>query len=787
MTIDEIREKLRLERDFGSRFPVRVVFAENLDDYKALENMLTGICDVTMNVADFCGSTDTVPRFDRIREKLAEYNGRHVLLLSVGEYLRLCEKRELDPTRREIRAFWEFQQAEFSKTRVVMPLFRCRDIFERAVGSLDERQQDFLWTLDSASKGGDCNLTVYSPEFAAAVAADAGNLKEWLLNWKDILTRKTSCTIVTSLFRNAESTFGSVTVRTFASSFGYLKDALKEGRELFEGWLDDGFWSELVKRVLKLSEEKESFQKIVLDELNTTKFDFVSVASQWNALDDFKKNLVWLWYRLFPSDDYYCHACVKASRAAEIPERVRDEFLQLRDGSERWLEERMAAVRAFSFPCFGEEYFTQLDRLTSNELKLRLLTCATHEEKKYAVKVVSAMLREGAEMEVAVKHLKGVYPSLASYMLDRSGCDEDVDDYMAWYRKNKLVNRNPGEPPIRIDFERFDARNKLISDLPLDDRFSFWIDGFGAEYVPVFLHELKKQGIVPTSVKLSVACLPTETEYNHQWDENDPLTVKMNTLDSLSHKGMPDDTSYYSCVVNQLSAFSRFAKKVGELLKEHNCIVVTGDHGSSRFAALAFHEKSVVPIALPKNARVRCHGRFCELDAAVKAPVALPGTMFVKSNGQRYLIMTNYQHFSTGGNAAGGNTDERDVAGEVHGGNTAEERLVPVIVIKRNTPLPPIKCKPQSEFVFRKNGRVEALLTFDRPVSSLKVLCGGIDADCTKKSKDGRLWNAVMSGVTTDTLDLSVVANGCLLPSVTLRVKTPGIKLNDDFFGEILP
>lgn len=112
MTIAEIKEKLSQERSFGSRFPVRIIFVENLNEYSVLEHQLKGICDVTMNVADFCRAPDTVPQFDKIRQKLSECEGQHVLLLSVGEYLRICTKRELNPEHRQFRAFWESQQPE---------------------------------------------------------------------------------------------------------------------------------------------------------------------------------------------------------------------------------------------------------------------------------------------------------------------------------------------------------------------------------------------------------------------------------------------------------------------------------------------------------------------------------------------------------------------------------------------------------------------------------------------------------------------------------------------------
>ena len=40
MTIAEIKEKLSQERGFGSRYPARIIFVENLDDYSALEHQL---------------------------------------------------------------------------------------------------------------------------------------------------------------------------------------------------------------------------------------------------------------------------------------------------------------------------------------------------------------------------------------------------------------------------------------------------------------------------------------------------------------------------------------------------------------------------------------------------------------------------------------------------------------------------------------------------------------------------------------------------------------------------
>lgn len=781
MTIADIKEKLAQERGFGSRFPARIIFAENLDTYVSLESQLKGICDVTINVADFCRAADTVPQFDQIKNALSEFEGKQVLLLSVGEYLRLCIKRELNADRHQFRAFWELQQAESSKTRVIMPMFSCRDIFDRVIGAVDERQQDYVWSIETAPSTITYSISVYSPKFKDSISPDAENLSTWLHDWTKILKRQSPCSVVTLQYGNVETSYGTVNIKPIDSPFRYVSDILIDGDILVERWENIDFWGRMVAYASKYSAKQVSYGKLALDALNVNAFDFVHLAARWKTLNKFQQNLVWMWYRVYPTDEYYSYACKKALSPEEIPARIRDEILLIPNRSSKWIDERMLAVYAFSFASFDDAYFALLDKLPLAETKLKLLTYQTHEEKTYAIKVISSLLRGGAEPDAIAALIEDSYPSLSAYMKDATGCDKDVDEYMAWYRKNKLINRFSGEYPLDIVFDHFDARYKLMHKRQHKDCVSFWIDGFGIEYAPLFIHELKGRGIVPESVKIGTSLLPSETEYNHQWDEHDPMTIKWDRLDTLSHRGMPDDKSYYSCVVHQISVFADAAKKVEELLENHEYVVVTGDHGSSRLAALAFHDGSVVSITPPSKSTVRSFGRFCELDQSTADMIALPETTKAVSNGKTFLVMNNYQHFSVSGNAAGGNTDEHDVVGEVHGGNTVEERLVTVIILKRKQPLPPVTCTPKIKYVTKKNGHVETTFTFNRAVSSLEVSLGNLEAVCAKDA-DGS-WRVILDGVTTDELSLTVIADGRMLPNVVLKVKTQGISKNADPFG----
>lgn len=782
MTITEIKEKLSQERGFGSRFPARIIFTESLDAYSLLEGQLKGICDITINVADFCRAPDTVPQFDQIIEKMNEWEGKQVLLLSAGEYLRLCIKRELNAERRQFLSFWETQQAEFSKTRIIMPMFSCRDVFDRVVGSVDERQQDYIWTFDAVPVAESYTISVYSPKFKNAIDPDADNLGDWLRNWQTILRRDETCSIVTLQESNVESSYGTVNIKPINSPFRYLTDFLIDGDVLVERWENNDFWSRMVTYASKFY-NRATFEQIVAASLNVNSFDFVSAVARWKTLSDFQKELVWLWYRVYPTGDYYSYACHKASVASDIPARIRDEILLISNRSASWIEQRMAAMKALNFSSFDDAYFALMDKLPLAETKLQLLTYQTHEEKTYAVKVVSSLLRDGADPDAIADLVANDYPALAVYIKENTGCDEVVDEYMSWYRKNKLINQYPGEYPVPMTFERFDSRYKLMHQMNGKDCVSFWIDGFGVEYAPIFLHELKMRGINPDSVKIATALLPSETEYNHQWDISDPMTLKWDRLDSCSHKGMPDDKSYYSCIVHQLAVFEEAAKKVEELLDKHDYVVITGDHGSSRFAALAFHDSSVVPLTAPNKSIVRSFGRFCELDERSADMIALPETSKITATigGKTFLVMNNYQHFSVSGNVAGGNTDENDVVGETHGGNTTEERLVSVIVVKRNQPLAPLTCKPKSQYVTKRNGHIETTFSFNQPVSSLEVSLGSNKAVCTEM--EGGNWQIVFDNVATDNIELSVIANGRLLPKVTLKIKTPGISRNNDHFG----
>jgi len=688
MNIAEIVSKVANERQTPGRFPTRLIFAHNFSDYISLVGDLKSVCDAVVDLATFTKG-DVLPRFKDFKNEISKHSNKQILLLSFGEYLRICIKRERDKTTACFPGIWEQQQSENSITKYIIPIFGGREIFDSIMPIQDERQQRFLWEVNESSIESEYSLAIYSPDFAEAITADAANLQEWFQNWTSLFSDKSrnSFSLQTKLYRYAEQTFGGVRLSIIDEPFTYVASLVTDGERLKKSDGSDIFWKRIAQSVV----QGKPFAETIKHLLNIGhSFDPISVLARFDDLSDDDISLLMMWYKLYPSDDYYTYAIGKAATAAAIPVSLRDSIFDLPKLTDSFIQQRTSALRVLDVS-YSDEYFAKLDKIPAPESRLMMLTFRTLSERAYAVKTVSGLLRSGAEVNPVVDLIKTDYPDLAEYLRPVVEDDNEVSQYFGWYRRSKLINRPNTEVPCTIDFDAIDSRNKVMQLNGTADSLPFWVDGLGAEWLPVLLSRLKGLGIaVDVKPIIAKALLPTETEYNHKWTSEDK---KWDRLDKLSHNGMPDDRDYFLCIARQLEIMNEIVEHVGEMLKKVNRAIVTGDHGSSRLAALLFHDSGNFAVEPPKNAIVRSFGRFVELKDDSYVSVT-PSMQLTELDGKRYIVMKTYEHFKQSGNAAGGNSDETAVAGEVHGGMTPEEYLVPVIVVSRKTPLP-VKEVPQ--------------------------------------------------------------------------------------------
>lgn len=323
-----------------------------------------------------------------------------------------------------------------------------------------------------------------------------------------------------------------------------------------------------------------------------------------------------------------------------------------------------------------------------------------------------------------------------------------------------------------FDINSYPYRYTLLSDSITTDSVVLWIDALGAEWLSLLCWTLQKDnnGQIK-SVALAQSCLPTETEYNDQWNKMDTPHDKLDKLDKLAHHGVIDDPSYYACIQEQFSFFSKVVDKVEELFQKYHRVIITGDHGSSRLAARFFHAREGYPA--PASSQVCSHGRFCIFNGA--KIIASSNQVIAKdSDGNQYLIFKNYDHFKQSGFAAGGD-DENAQYGELHGGASPEELLVPVVVFDsiHELPLTATWKKDSIKFSMKK---AKPVILFNKPVQNVQASLGSVDGICTPIDTVGKEWMIVFSENKAEATknfkyDPIIIADGKVVHVPSLEIK----------------
>lgn len=185
-------------------------------------------------------------------------------------------------------------------------------------------------------------------------------------------------------------------------------------------------------------------------------------------------------------------------------------------------------------------------------------------------------------------------------------------------------------------------------------------------------------------------------------------------------------------------------------------MIITGDHGTSRLAARFFHTRKGLPIF--KDATPLSHGRYCSIKSK---PDVIYEDMkeATDSSGQHYLVFTSYNHFSLGGFATG-RDDDNVIYGEVHGGASPEEMIVPVVVFDSKVSLPlTVKWSNDKFEVKLKRKAANAVLEFSKKIKTLEVKAGMVDA-IVSDSGDGKTWSISFEKINPGEYSPIIVADG---------------------------
>ena len=672
MKIKEIIKQLTDTKNTPGRFPTRVIIVPNWDDYLLLKNELYNICDKTFNLSDYTEG-DLLPRFGNLLNDLKQHKNKMLLLLSIGEYLRICAKRESERDKAEFIKFWtpDPVQNASETTKYIIPIYGTKTLFINAIKNIDDRQKDHLWELTESPSERDISISIYAIEFYGAIETDVFNFSEWLYKWESLYSDKSRnlFSLQTKLYRYANPATSSINLIIIDEPFNYVVSLVSDGSLLKKEFGEPEFWKEMVKKVVK----NKPFSETIKSVLNVQSFAPSQLMLGFDSMNNTQKVIFWIYYQIYSDDSYLGFAIRSSKTFSEIPLNIRDIIFEIKHPSETQLDERLQALSNLNI-IHDTNYLHNLDKIYPIELRFNYMTMKTIQEKAYIIKIVSELLTQKVEINIIIPYLKTRYSSLAEYLLPSNSINLELNDYFSWYRANKILNLAPTLIPLALEIDNIDSRNKVLQqykDSPIQ-----WIDGLGVEWLPLLVYEIYK--ICPEieiEYHISKAILPSVTEYNKHWEAGEK---KWNKLDKLSHNGVIDNSDYFFFIASQIEVISEFAIEIKNLLAHNPNLIITSDHGSSRLAALMFHEKSNFPITPPKTTTIKANGRYCEFSGECDI-VESDMIRIVKSFSHTQekditcAVMNTYQHYKQSGN----------IPYEIHGGGTPEECLVPVIYLSQ--------------------------------------------------------------------------------------------------------
>ena len=768
MTIDQVIKELTAEKQAGtsSRFPCRAVMVKNVRQYKELLAKLKTIPDIAVvPPGDLFSAADIMPRYENLTA--SKYSDQWLILPGVSEYLRLFSKSEAVSQR--FARLWKKQLAATNTGRIIIPLWGCEAQWhDKSLNLYDDIRQDAFYydCVEDAAEAEHLSILVLSGEFQKYVYTLAAQkrhvsvgLQEWYEYWTNPADTRKEHILLTDRCALIQPTAGDITVKIITDRFAFVRENLAGAQVLTEQNCPKPAQELLFEQAV----QGGTLAHAVLSALNVAAFSGVSVMSQWSTMSPGKKQLVMLWYTLHPDDTYLCHCVQSAQGLADIPDHVlHDVFAACTADPGRadaWVRESQDLIEAMGLQK-DERYFSALDAIPGYAERLRFLSGKDKGDRIYLLRLVGKWLREDPAQVQAAEQLPQIYPALSAY-LDRDGYDQELGQYFSRYKAHKLENSLPADEELYfsgLQPDVYDYRYAVLSDMLTEDCIVLWVDALGAEWLPLLAWTLAQdENGTLKETRVAQANLPTETCFNEQWKQMDIPYKKLDRLDKLAHKGVIDDPDYYTCIEDQLSFVAGLRKAVDELLKEYRRVIITGDHGTSRLAARFFHKRTGASVLA--GATVCSHGRYCRLPE--NGTIPQPNIAYAKdSAGSQYAVFSNYDHFIQSGFAAGVD-DENAIYGEVHGGATPEEMLVPVVVFdsKKEIPLSAVWGADTVKIMAKK---ARASLRFNRPVHSVQAKIGTADGVCTPTA-DGKVWNVVFSGVAPNTHTISLVADGKLV------------------------
>jgi len=706
-SVEALERALAADAKITSRWPARFILVEGLDAWKQVVQLLRARC-VVIELSSFCDK-DTLPYFGKVFADLEKYRDRNIVILPIGEVLRFAPN--IVPVERLATL------ERVGKERIYIPILSASTLLApklKAVSRYEAGEAPETWSIT-----GDGEISIIVAPFPTkSDCITIGGIKAYLHLWET--SGAAQVLVVTQWVSSVNESWGSVQVRAYKTGYEIIASHTGNAGVLCREWGTNEQWAWLARDM----GQHESFDECASRLLKVGVYDASRVYPHWEDSDKNLRWLIWLWTKLRePSNSVLGKAIGDTETVESLTESVCNivfyTTLSLEDCRQRtWL---LKALKVRAMPPSFWPLYEKTDNL---DMRLSALTGISPRERKEIVITVCKLLKDNVPPDRWLPHLEANYPILAYYLSEFPLKEAELTSYMRLYARSKVCNEPlDGLFAMCEDWAREKELFKYPSRRNILEGASgtfVWEDGMGIEWAgPLYRLLTHPDSNLEVSLTVARANMPTTTRFNQGWASED---VPEREIDRIGHHY---DYSYPDSLVRQLDFVQELAQRVHTMCQNHSQVIITADHGLTRFAA---HGPS---IPIPEGYSGDRLGRFVK-----------PNTGFTQEvEDDKWLIEDRRLVLAVHGLFQGGAHVDR----EVHGGATPEEILVPVLIVRTRRADSP-ELKGHTAVVnLDPEGRGVLIVETSRPVAAARLVLHGLSI--AGEAIGGNRWSFALEDI----------------------------------------
>lgn len=651
--IEQLKEFLETDKNRNDLSPVRYINVETLDMWVKLKTFLIDICSEIIFLSVFCEQNDTTPNLKQMMNRLRKTN-KNTLVVPLSEHLRV--NNEIAKSTLEKILKMDYLNYEFQNNfKIYIPIYRMKSLLKSLPGDDIRYNNSFLFL--EASSDIDYALTIIQNSLDVKIAGnEIFGYKKYLSYWEQN-PDKPIILHTSNAIHYANVVFAD-DVKVIVNAFDLLKYHYNLKESIKRQWGNDNQWYELAKR-FKVG---QNIDTTLLDILSVTKYDQNTLLSNWKKYSDLEKWALWLLIKIRAKSDYIGLVINNCSCFDNFENSMCCTIIDLLS-HEKYNEfyiERKKLIEIMQLNNFTVDFYTRLNGLNPFD-RIKCLTDITEKEKKSILLSLQRINIDNSVLEL----LKTIYNDLYLY-LQISECGSDIfEEYFSKYKICKIQDSYNDDFAFLVNeiaknkgvWWTLDSRNYIVDTKYSEGSLIYYIDALGLEYLPILKSIFESRGL-SIDIQVGYCNIPSITELNNDFTVNRRVEKEFE-LDHRKH----EKADYPLNILNELELIKKFADRAIRYLDENKKVIITTDHGSSRLAVIA----KKATIKANDTATVLRHGRYCVDD---KQSYGYVYECCIDKD--QYHVFANHDRFSISGAALG----------EVHGGATLEEVLVPVITIQ---------------------------------------------------------------------------------------------------------